>query len=62
MVRGGSAEVKEEYITLQGRLLDYSVPHNSKVKSHFKFIELDINASQACIPLLFLDGGRWHQL
>ena len=23
-------------------------PHNSKVKSHLKFTELDINASQAC--------------
>ena len=33
-----SAEVKEEYMTLQGRLQDYSVPHTSKVKSHFKFI------------------------
>ena len=26
-------------------------PHNSKVKSHLKFTELDINASQACLPL-----------
>ena len=43
-----SAEVKKEYITLQGRLQDYSSPHNSKVKSHLKFTELDINASQAC--------------
>ena len=33
-----SAEVKEEYMTLQGRLKDYSLPHISKVKSHFKFI------------------------
>ena len=24
-------------------------PHNSKVKSHLKFTELDINASQACL-------------
>ena len=24
------------------------MPHNSKVKSHLKFTELDINASQAC--------------
>ena len=38
---------KEEYMTLQGRL-DYSLPHNLKIKSHFKFIELDINVSQAC--------------
>ena len=43
-----SAEVKEEYMTLQGRLQDYSLPHCSKVKSHLKFTELDINASQAC--------------
>ena len=28
-----SAEVKEEYMTLQGRLWDHSVPHCSKVKS-----------------------------
>ena len=28
------------------------MPHNSKVKSHLKFTELDINASQACILLL----------
>ena len=33
-----SAEVKEEYMTLQGRLQDYSLPHCSKVKSHLKFI------------------------
>ncbi len=33
-----SAEVKEEYMTLQGRLKDYSLPHCSKVKSHLKFI------------------------
>ena len=33
-----SAEVKEEYMTLQGRLQDYSLPHSSKNKSHFKFI------------------------
>ena len=39
-----SAEFYREYITLQGR------PHNSqlKSKSHIKFTELDINASQAC--------------
>ena len=43
-----SAKVKEEYMTLQGRLQDYSLPHSSEVKSHFKFIELDINASHAC--------------
>ena len=31
-----SAKVKEEYMTLQGRLQDYSVPHSSKVESPFK--------------------------
>ena len=36
-------KLKEEYMTLPGRLQDYSLPHNSKVKSHFKFIKLDIN-------------------
>ena len=33
-----SAEVKEVYMTLQGRLQDYFIPHSSEVKSHFKFI------------------------
>ena len=46
-----SAEVKEEYMTLQGRLQDYSLPHCSKVKSHLNSVELDINASQACLQL-----------
>ena len=38
---------KEEYMTLQGRLQDYSlIPYLLKVKSHLKFIfELDISAS-----------------
>ena len=35
-------------MTLEGRLQDYFLPVNSKVKSNFKYIELDINASQAC--------------
>ena len=35
-------------MTLPGRLQDYSLPHNLKVKSHLKSIELDKNASQAC--------------
>ena len=29
-------------------------PHNSKVKSHLKFTELDINASQACNIVLIV--------
>ena len=33
-----SDEVKQEYMTHQGRLQDYSLPHCSKVKSHLKFI------------------------
>ena len=27
---------------------DYSRPHDSKVKSNFKFVELDTNSSLAC--------------
>ena len=30
-------------------IIMYHSPHNSKVKSHLKFTELDINASQACL-------------
>ena len=26
-----SAEVKEKYMTLQGRLQDYSIPHRTKI-------------------------------
>ena len=37
-------------MTLQGRLQDNSLPHNSKVKIDFKFTELDINAIQAFLP------------
>ena len=43
-----SAEVKEEYMTLQGRLQDYSVPLYQKLKVISSSFELDINASQAC--------------
>ena len=32
-----SAEVKEEYMKLQGRRQDYSLPHCSKVKILLKF-------------------------
>ena len=35
-------------------------PHNSKVKSHFKFSELDINASQACLSLK-IDEIVWER-
>ena len=31
-------KLKEEYMTLHGRLQDYSLPHSSEVKSHLKFI------------------------
>ena len=31
-------KLKEEYMTLQGRLHDYSLLYNSKVKCHFEFI------------------------
>ena len=47
-----SAKVLREYMTLQGR--PHTSQDNSKVKSHLKFTELDINASQACW-IKFLD-------
>ena len=39
-------------LKFKGRTLHIKVdftPHNSKVKSHLKFTELDINASPACL-------------
>ena len=44
-------------MTLQGRFQENSLPHNSKVKSHFKFTELDINASQTCTVVLITGGA-----
>ena len=47
-----SAEVKEEYMTLQGI---QTTAHNSHLKTQrlLKSSELDTNASQACINLVF---------
>ena len=44
-------------MTLQGRLHTLLTPHNSKVKSHLKVTELDINASQACL-MIIMDGDK----
>ena len=49
-----SAEVKEEYMTLQGRLQDYSPTTTQKLKVISSLFELDINASQACSLLLIV--------
>ena len=35
----GSAEVKDVYMTLQGRLQDYSLPYCSKVKMRVKLLD-----------------------
>ena len=43
-----SAKAQREYMTLQGGLQDYSLPHNVKVKVISSLFELDTNASQAC--------------
>ena len=43
-----SAEFKVEYMTLQGRLQDYSLKTAQKLKVISSSLELDINASQAC--------------
>ena len=51
-----SAEVKEEYMTLQGRLQDYSLPNLKVISSLF---ELDINASQACIEIEMTKCWKW---
>ena len=37
----------KQYFKVGFDLVDFP-PHNSKVNSHFKFFELDINVSQAC--------------
>ena len=52
MVKGGfSSREYNQYFKVDFDE-DYFPPHNAKVKSHLKFIELDINWSQACCLLL----------
>ena len=43
-----SAEFKVEYMTLQGRLQDYSLITAQKLKVISSSFELDVNVSQAC--------------
>ena len=45
----GAAQLKFKGSTLYLKI-DFT-PHNSKVKGHLKFSELDINASQACFHI-----------
>ena len=51
-----SAEVKEEYMTLQGRFQDYSPITAQKLKVISSSFELDINASQACSSIFLFSN------
>ena len=37
-----STTIKEEYMTVQGRLQEYSVPDTSKIKSHLVYLSLTL--------------------